>query len=68
MQDAFDEYHLKTRVKVLGETFSIKERKLRTEGGIRFTNTSIYIFDLSSGHCTPEDGLISRKYIRVLSK
>jgi hypothetical protein len=34
-----------TKVKVLGETFSIKERKLRTQG-IRFTNANYTLKEL----------------------
>jgi hypothetical protein len=33
-------FYLKMMVKVLGETFSIKERKSRTQG-IRFTNITL---------------------------
>jgi hypothetical protein len=69
-------------VKVLGEIFSIRQTKFRPQD-IRFANNKLkkkkkkleYIFDLL-GHLleftvqyTPEDGLMSQKYIRVfLSK
>jgi hypothetical protein len=67
---------LETMVKVLGETFSIKERKLRTQGIPTFTNTTLgknsNFLELCTPDddliSTPEDGLIIRKYIRVLSK